>query len=101
MEANMKRKTILLMGLILFFCLPSLGFADCAPLGRMDRWVVQENGSIIFYAGNVALGTVELQECTVNSTSVINLPAPSVCDGDEILVDGRRCTIASLKVPES
>ena len=97
----MKRKTILLMGLILFFCLPSLGFADCAPLGRMDRWVVRENGSIIFYAGNVALGTVELQDCTVDSNSKISLPGESVCDTDEILVDGKRCLILSLTVPGS
>ena len=97
----MKRRPIFLMGLLLFFCLPSLGFADCLPLGRMDHWVVQEDESIIFYAGNVALGTMELQDCTVDSNSKISLPGASVCDGDEILVDGERCTIISLTVPES
>jgi len=97
----MKRKMILLVTLFLFFCLPSPGLADCAPLGRMDHWVVQEDGSIIFYAGNVALGTVELEDCTADSNSKINLPGASVCDNDEILVDGERCTISSLTVPES
>ncbi len=97
----MKRITFLLAGLLLFLALPSLGLADCAPLGRMDRWVIKEDGSVIFYAGNVALGTVSLQNCTVNPASVINFPAPSVCEGDEILVDGQKCTVASLTVPES
>ncbi len=101
MEANMKRMTFLLAGLLLFLALPSLGLADCAPLGRMDHWVVQEDGSIIFYAGNVPLGTVELADCTVDSNSKISLLGASVCDDDEILVDGERCTIASLNVPES
>jgi hypothetical protein len=100
-EGKMKRNGIFLMGLLLFFCLPSPGFADCAPLGRMDRWVVQEDGSIAFYAENTPLGTVELEDCTVNSSSVIQFLAPSVCDGDEILVNGERCMIASLNVPES
>ncbi len=97
----MKRITFLLAGLLLFLALPSLGLADCAPLGRMDRWVIKEDGSVIFYAGNVALGTVSLQNCTVNPSSVINFANPSVCEGDEILVDGQKCTVASLTVPES
>ena len=97
----MKRRSIILMGLLLFLSLPGLVFADCAPLGRMDRWVIREDGSIIFYAGNVALGTVSLQDCTVNPSSAINFPNPSVCEGDEILVDGQKCTVANLTVPES
>ncbi len=94
-------KRIFLVGLLLLIFLPGLVFADCAPLGRMDRWVIREDGSIVFYSGNVALGTLSLQNCTVNPASVINFPAPSVCEGDEILVDGQKCTVASLTVPES
>ncbi len=99
----MKRKLILTVALLLFFCLPSLGFGDCAPLGRMNHWVIQEDESIIFYAGNVPLGTVELQDCAVNSSSVIRFLSGSdmVCEDDEILVDGERCTIFTLTVPES
>jgi hypothetical protein len=97
-EVNMKRKPILLIVLLLFYCLPNLGFADCTELGRFTRWVVQDDGSIIFYAGNVPLGRVELG-CTVDSSSNIGLLASSVCDGDEIIVNGERCRIASLTVP--
>jgi hypothetical protein len=94
----MKGKMIL-VALVLFFCLPSLGFADCAPLGRMDHWVVQNDGSILFYGGNTLLATVEVQDCTVSSSSKIRLLGSSVCDGDEIVVDGERCRILSLTVP--
>lgn len=97
----MKRKTLLAIAVLIIICFPTLGLADCAPLGRMTSFVVQEDESIIFYAGNVALATVELQDCTVDSNSKISLSGASVCDGDEILVDGGRCTILSLTVPES
>jgi hypothetical protein len=93
----MKRKSILLVGLLLFLCLPSLGLADCAPLGRMDHWIVREDGRVIFYAGSVPLGTADLN-CDVDSTSTITLLQDSVCDGDDILVNGQRCSIISLTV---
>ena len=94
----MKRKMILLVGLFLFFCLPNLGLADCADLGNFNRFSVQDDGSIIFYYNNIPLGTVELQDCTADSSSEIRLLQGSVCDNDEILVDGERCTIMSLTV---
>ena len=96
----MKRKKILLVGLSLFFCSPNLGLADCTELANFNRFYVQDDGSIIFYYNNIPLGKVELQDCTVDSTSEIRLLKGSVCDNDEILVDGERCTIMGVKVPE-
>ena len=89
---------ILLVALFLLFCLPNLGFTDCASLGRMDRWYVQDDGNIMFYGGNVLLATVELQDCTVDSSSNIRLLQPYVCDGEEIFVDGERCTLLNVTV---
>ncbi len=97
----MKRKTILMVMAFLSFCLPNLGLADCTDLGNFNRFIVQGNGSIIFYYNNIPLGTVELQVCSVDSSSNINLIKSFVCDLDEILVDGERCTIMSVKVPDS
>ncbi len=94
----MKRTTILLVALVLFFCLPHLGFADCTEIGNFDNFRVQDDGSIIFYTGNAALGKVQLQDCTAGPASDIRLPGLSVCDGDEIMVDGQKCTILSLTV---
>jgi len=96
----MKRKTILLFGLFLFFCLPNLAVADCTDLGNFNRFYVQDDESIIFYYNNVPLGTVELQACTVDSSSNIRLIKSFVCNNDEILVDGESCTIMSVTVPE-
>ncbi len=95
----MKRMTILLMGLFLFF-FPDLGSADCTGIGRMNRWVVRDDGSIIFYYNNVVLATVELQACTVSSFSKIDLVKDFVCEGDHISVDGETCTILSLTLGE-
>lgn len=94
----MKGKMILLVGLFLSFCLPNLGLADCTELGNFNRFIAQDDGSIIFYYNNVALGKVELQDCTVDSSSEIRLLQGSVCDNDEILVDGERCTVMSVTV---
>ena len=94
----MKRKAILVIGFFLFFCLPNLGLADCTELGSFNGFIVQEDGSIIFYYNNVSLGRVELQDCTVDSSSEIRLLQGSVCDNDEILVDGERCAVMSVTV---
>jgi len=77
-----------------------LGLADCTGLDNFNRFIVQDDGSIIFYYNNIPLATVELQDCTAESTSTISLLKGSVCDNDEILVDGERCTIMGVKVPE-
>lgn len=94
----MKRWIILLVGLFLFLCLPDLGLADCVDLRNFNRFYVQDDGSIIFYYNNVPLGTVELQACTANSSSNIRLLKSFVCQGDEILVDGDRCTLLSVTI---
>jgi hypothetical protein len=96
----MNRKMIILIGFCILFFSPHLGFADCTELGNMNRWVVKEDGSVIFYSGNVSLATVTLQDCNVSSSSNISLLKSSVCDGDDILVDGQRCTILTLNVGE-
>ena len=97
----MKGKTILMIGFFLFFCLPNLGLADCTGLGSFNGFIVQDDGSIIFYYNNIPLGKVELQACSVDSSSEIRLIKSSVCDNDEILVDGERCTIMSVTLPGS
>ena len=94
----MKRWIILLVGLFLFLCLPDLGLADCVDLGNFNRFYVQDDGSIIFYYNNIPLGTVELQDCTANSSSNIRLLKSFVCEGDEVLVDGDRCTLLSVTI---
>jgi len=97
----MKIKTIFLVALFLFFCNPNLGLADCTDLGNFNRFYVQDDGSIIFYYNNIPLGKVELQACSVDPSSNNRLIKSSVCDNDEILVDGERCTIMSVTLPGS
>ena len=50
----------------------------------------------IFYSGTAPLATVELQDCTADSSSNIQLLKGFVCEGDHIMVDGEPCTILSL-----
>ena len=94
----MGRKITLLAAFSLFFGLPSLGYADCTNLGSFNHFFVQDDGSIIFYYNNVPLGTVELHDCTADSSSEIRLIKTLVCDGDHILVNGESCTLLSVKI---
>ena len=94
----MRWNTIFPAALFIFSCLPNLGWADCADLGKFNRFYVQDDGSIIFYYDNVPLATVELQDCTADSSSNIGLVKSFVCEGDDILVDGENCTLLSVTI---
>ncbi len=97
----MKRKTILWLGWVLLLVFPGLGFADCTELASWDRFILRQDGGVIlFYLQNIYLGTVSLQDCKVLPSSKIDLLKSSVCSGDEILVDGKRCLIESLTINE-
>ena len=84
--------------LFLSIYVPKPGMADCVDLGMFNRFYVQDDGKIIFYFNNVPLGVVELQGCTVNSSSQISLLKSSVCEGDAIVVDGESCTLLSVTI---
>ncbi len=95
----MKRKMILIITLFLF-CSPNLGFADCKGLAIFSRFSVDDEGVITFYYRNAPLARVELRNCSVDSSSQISLIKDMVCEGDEVLVDGERCTILSLTLAD-
>ncbi len=93
-----KRNAIFIGALFLLFCLPSLGLADCVDFATFNRFYVQDDGSIIFYYNNLPLGKVTLQDCTANSSSDIRLIKSFICQGDDILVDGKSCTLFSVTI---
>ena len=66
-------------------------------LGSFNRFYVQDDGSIIFYYNNIPLGTVELQDGTAHFSNILLLKT-SVCEGDDILVNGENCTLLSVTI---
>ena len=94
----MGKKTLILLSFSLLFLAPSLVMSDCTDFTRMTGWAVLGSHSIIFFAGNSPLATVNLQSCTLDSSSDIRVMKRYVCDSDSIIVNGHECAIMSLNL---
>jgi hypothetical protein len=91
----MKRNILILVCLGILVGLPSFALADCADLGGFTSFSVTAGNTVTLYAGNTPYVRFDVQ-CSIESTSRIQLIRGYVCDGDEILVDGSRCTILNV-----
>ncbi|HSR13010.1 MAG TPA: hypothetical protein VLS90_16310 [Thermodesulfobacteriota bacterium] len=93
-----KKMLIPLLFAIAFAVLyPAAGRADCTDLSSFTAWVLQDDGSVIFYRGHRVLGNITLADCTVQPASYIALLKNYVCDTDHIQVDGTNCTIMTVR----
>ena len=96
----MKTKTLVLLPVLLSLLVPGLAMSDCADFTRMTGWAVQGSQTILFFAGNLLIAKVDLQDCTVDSSSNIRLMKSYVCDSDTVLVNGQECGIMSLTLSQ-
>ncbi len=91
------KKTILLSAFSFFFLiLPVLAAADCINIGRFNGFSLQGN-TVTVYSGSSPVARFDIQNCSVQASSRIDLIKSDVCDGDEILIDGARCIMMELK----
>jgi hypothetical protein len=96
----MGRKIFILLGFSLLLFSPSLALCDCADFTRMTSWAVQGSSTVIFYTGNLPFARIDLQDCTVDSSSNIRLSKSYVCDSDSLMVNGQECAIMSLTITQ-
>ena len=94
----MGRKTLILLSFSLLLLVPGMAMSDCADFTRMTSWAIQGEKTIIFLTGNIPFAKVELQDCTVDSSSKIGLTKSYVCDSDSVLVNGQECGIMTLTI---
>ena len=73
---------------------PNLTLADCADIGGFGSFSVAGN-TVTFYSAGKPFVKFDLQ-CDVEPTSKIQLIKNYVCDGDELLGDGSKCTILDI-----
>ena len=92
----MKKDVLILLCLGILLVLPNLALADCVDLGRVTRWYIQGEDTIIYYSGNTPVAKVTLQDCTVTSSSSIRLTKSYVCDSDSLIIDDQECAIMTL-----
>ena len=80
------------------FLLPSLSSAECGDIGWFNRFSLQGENTVVLYAGSMPVVKFDIQNCSVQPSSKIELIKNNVCDGDEIMIDGSRCTMMEIKL---
>ena len=93
----MKKNIFFALCLGTFLLLPNLSSAECMHIGYFDSFSLQGNNTIVLYNGTRPVASFDVQNCSVEASSKIELIKNDVCDGDEILIDGSRCTIMEIK----
>jgi hypothetical protein len=94
---KMKNNILILLCLGIFLILPSLVSADCSDLGGFNNFVLSRGNTVVLYAGSTPTGQFDVQNCDVQPQSRILLLKSMVCDGDEVIIDGNRCTVMDVK----
>ena len=91
----MKKKILFIVCLGILVILPNLALADCVNLAGYSRYVLMGVNTVIFYAGGAPYAKFDVQ-CDIQPTSRVQLLKNPVCDGDDVLVDGSKCTVLNV-----
>lgn len=85
--------------LVLCICLfaPHLAIAECTELGSFTNWELRGDNTVVLYYGSKPTAQFDVQSCGIQPNSRIELIKTYVCDGEEILIDGYKCTIMEIK----
>ncbi len=92
----MKKNILILMCLGVLLTLPHPALADCVDLGGFNAFVLQGANTVVLYAGSTPVGQFDVQNCDVQPKSRILLLNSMVCDGNEVMIDGNRCTVMNV-----
>ncbi len=76
---------------------PSLGLAECTNIGGFSGFSLEGTNTVILYAGSLLVARFDVLGCNVQPTSRIQLIKSDVCDGDDIMIDGSKCTMMEIK----
>jgi hypothetical protein len=93
----MKNNIRILFCVCIGILLPTLALADCCDLGGFNNFVLSRGNTVVLYAGSTPTGQFDVQNCDVRPQSRILLLKSMVCDGDEVIIDGNRCTVMDVK----
>ena len=91
----MRKNILIVVCFGIFLILPSLALADCADLGGYSSFALTGGNTVTLYSGTTPFVKFDVQ-CSIQSTSRLQLIKGYVCDGDEVLIDGSRCTIMNV-----
>ena len=90
----MKKYIFIILCFGILVTLPSQTLADCADMAGFTSFSVTGN-TVTLYSGNTPSVKFDTQ-CDIQPTSKLHLIKAYVCDGDEVLVDGSKCTVLNV-----
>ncbi len=96
----MEKTGLILMCLGFLLVLPGLALADCDDLGGFTGFALQGSNTVVLNAGSTSTGQFDVQDCNVEPGSTIQLIKSMVCDGDEVIIDGSRCTVMNVRTSD-
>jgi len=92
------KKTILFMTcLAVIYLLPNLSAAECTSIGYFNSFILEGQNTVTLYAASKPVLRFDVMNCSVQPSSKIQVLKSDVCDGDEILIDGFKCTMMEIK----
>ncbi len=93
----MKKSLFFALGLGIVLLLPSLSSAECTSIGGFNNFSLEGTNTVVLYAGSSPVLRFDVMDSSVQPSSRIQLIKSDVCDGDEIMIDGSRCTVMEIK----
>ena len=93
----MNKKMFLPLCVGIFFLFQNLSWAECTDIGYFNSFSLEGTNTVILYAGSMPVVRFDVQNCKVQPSSKIQLIRTNVCDGDEIMIDGKRCVMMEIK----
>jgi hypothetical protein len=94
---EMDRRIGLALCLGVVFLAPNLSLAEWGNIGGFSNFSLEGTNTVILLAGPLPVARFDVLDCSVQPTSKIQLIKSYVCDGDEIMIDGSRCTMMEIK----
>ncbi len=96
----MEKIFLIFMCLGILLVLPGLVLADCDDLGGFSSFTFLGSNTVVLQAGSTASGQFDVQDCSVQQGSTIQLLNNKVCDGDEVIIDGSRCRVMNVRTSD-
>jgi hypothetical protein len=66
-------------------------------IGGFSRFSLERGNTVVLYLGASPVARFDVQSCSIQPSSRIELIQSYVCDGDEVMIDGSNCTSVEVK----
>ncbi len=83
--------TLSLAATLVFFV--GAASAACVTINHQDSWLKLDNKTLVIFRGDMASALIRTPFCYISENSEVNISKESVCVGDLIKVDSKKCEV--------